>query len=459
MQVYLSINFDSSNKTDVISDLIIFLLSILFILLPIFISYGQLHKEMLKWAIDIETRGFVSAWIQQHLRSLYGMCIMLGSAFTAVELCNTYLFSLSVFSMGLNRRQKAIFKNERVYSTVLFENIPQVILQITYSILTRSFSEVTVIAGIFSILSIMLSVFEHASVKMLLNIESTTIISIEVKSRGISQMSRQKFKKFSCHRSIITNEMHKVLDVDYRLIELLQPIQTKDGVRLTFHIRSGAKNVVQLVKEDAASGDLAKVMHATNVLFFFPFVVFLFFLFICFFFTKYQQAFARSWESVDGCIRRNELQIGKIETKELLPENKDNRYDNNDNADAVIRMGPTQALKPKNENGLSWLNNTSINPINGKTVASAKATGIEMRDIGVLSTVHHTDNGNNMINNESKKDDNDDELLYADGDTHQVNDHEQEVLILEALKSQDGNKTATYGDEGRNQEHETGCQQ
>ena len=262
IQVYLSINFDSSNKTDVISDLIIFLLSILFILLPIFISYGQLHKEMQKWVIDIETRGFVSAWTQQHLRSFYLLCIILGSSFTAIELCNTYLFSLSIFSMSLNRRQKAIFKNQRIYSTVLLENIPQLILQIIYTILTSSFSEVTLIAGIFSILSIILSIFEHSSVKMLLNIESTTIICIDIISRGISRMSRYEFKQLSCHRSVITNEMHKVLNVDFRLIELLQPIQTKDGVTLTFHIRSdtNGKTIVQLIKEDAASGDLAKVI-------------------------------------------------------------------------------------------------------------------------------------------------------------------------------------------------------
>ena len=49
--------------------------------------------------------------IQTHLRGLYAMCILFGSAFTAIEMCNSNLFHLS------------LFKNQRIYSIVLVENI------------------------------------------------------------------------------------------------------------------------------------------------------------------------------------------------------------------------------------------------------------------------------------------------------------------------------------------------
>lgn len=111
--------YDTLNRK--IYSLIMFGSALLFVLLPIFSNFLQLHKSIQEWVTDIETRKVVQAWVQMHLRALYAMCILFGSAFTAIEICNSNLFSLSVFNMGLNRRQKALFKNQRVFSTVLLE--------------------------------------------------------------------------------------------------------------------------------------------------------------------------------------------------------------------------------------------------------------------------------------------------------------------------------------------------
>lgn len=102
-------------------DLIIFFLALSFLVVPVFTNFLQLHRAIQEWVSDIETKKVVSAWVQQYLRQLYAMCILFGSAFTAIEVCNTNLFHLGVFNMGLNTRQKALFKNRRVFSTVAFE--------------------------------------------------------------------------------------------------------------------------------------------------------------------------------------------------------------------------------------------------------------------------------------------------------------------------------------------------
>ena len=162
------------------------------------------------------------------------------------------------------------------------------------------------------------------------------------------------------------------------------------------------------------------------------------------------------------------LRIGKIESKELLPENKHKRYGINDDADAVIRMAPKQSPSPndnyKNNNGLPWLNTTVATTTDTENENHNQVQhDVEMRVVvgGVLSTSGQTDNGNNNNN----KNDDDDDVLYADDNQEDVNvddmyimdDHDQQVL--EALKTQNGNKTASYADEGRDQEHETGYQQ
>ena len=105
--------------------MIIFILSFLFLILPIFTNFYQLHKSIQVWISDIETGRVVQPWIQRHLRPLYLMTILLGSAFSAVDLANSNIFDLAVCNMSLNTRQKAIFKNQRLFSIVILENIPQ----------------------------------------------------------------------------------------------------------------------------------------------------------------------------------------------------------------------------------------------------------------------------------------------------------------------------------------------
>ena len=94
---------------------VIFNLSVVFVILPIFTNFFQLHQSIQSWVIDIQ------AWIQTNLRSLYAMCVLFGSAFTAIELCNSNLFGLPLFNMELNQRQKAMFQNQRFLSTVLVQ--------------------------------------------------------------------------------------------------------------------------------------------------------------------------------------------------------------------------------------------------------------------------------------------------------------------------------------------------
>lgn len=111
----------SATSSGDVFDFVIFIGAAVFTILPIVSNFIQLHRAIPRWSRDVESRRTVTAWIQIHLRSLYFLCILFGSAFAAIELCNSNLFRMSAFNMGLNRRQKAVFKNQRIYSTVLLE--------------------------------------------------------------------------------------------------------------------------------------------------------------------------------------------------------------------------------------------------------------------------------------------------------------------------------------------------
>ena len=113
VQVYLT--------QDSTTEYIICILSIVFILLPMASNMIQLHFELNGWLTDVDSKRIVQPYVTTHLKSLYGLCLLFGSSFTAIEICNSNTFQLKMFNMGLNRRQKAVFKNQRIFSTVLLE--------------------------------------------------------------------------------------------------------------------------------------------------------------------------------------------------------------------------------------------------------------------------------------------------------------------------------------------------
>ena len=239
----------------------------LFILLPLIGNLFQLHNEIEIWVCDVYSKHTIQPWVRSYLRFLYMLAILFGSAFAAVDVCNSNLFYLPMFSMGLNKRQKAIFKNQRLLSTVLFENIPQVILQLIYSYLTEQITLVTLVAIGFSSISIISSIFDYKSSSLLLQCETITLIEMNIESHQLANTKYQKFEQLiTRHRNPICHELSKIIGVHWRLIEILTPIQMKTGAKLVFYIRSNdssdknfSSTIVNTIRNEIDSDELANV--------------------------------------------------------------------------------------------------------------------------------------------------------------------------------------------------------
>ena len=232
--------------TDGFYGLILYGLGCLFLISPIVVNIIQLQKAIDKWTKDNDTRAIISPWIASYGKILYLLTIITGSAFGAVELCDSHLFQLEVFSLDLPKRHKQVFKNQRIFSIVLLENIPQFILQLIYlTIFTTNVSTnnseayITVIAMFFSVMSIILTLFEYSSKKMAIESEYVMIITFKIESQGIRIMSKNQFQKTIVNqRNDITYQISKILNVDYYQMEQLKPIRCDQGVLITCHIRS-----------------------------------------------------------------------------------------------------------------------------------------------------------------------------------------------------------------------------
>ena len=73
----------------------------------------QLQNEIKLWMDDIDSKNIIPIWIKNNIKFLYLLTILTGSSHSAVGICNSNLFSLNIFDMGLNKRQLAIFNNKR----------------------------------------------------------------------------------------------------------------------------------------------------------------------------------------------------------------------------------------------------------------------------------------------------------------------------------------------------------
>ena len=102
---------------------VLFVLSLIFIVVPLALNVFQMHKQLNHWAHNdpILKQTQTPQWIKSYVRLLYFFAIICGSSFSAVALCNSYLFRFKMFSMGLSRYHKSIWKNKRFFSIVLFE--------------------------------------------------------------------------------------------------------------------------------------------------------------------------------------------------------------------------------------------------------------------------------------------------------------------------------------------------
>eukprot|EP01084_Bolivina_argentea_P303040 523149_1 len=147
---------------------IIFFLSILFIVVPLLLSLYQLHKMMYnKW---VKSSDEIKLWIKDNISILFTMSIITGSSFAAIELCHSNLFNLTQFSIPLSKTEINLFKTGRIYSIILFENLPQIGLQCwILAVAEDSVNSIIYISLIFSSISILITVLSLMTQKTIIN--------------------------------------------------------------------------------------------------------------------------------------------------------------------------------------------------------------------------------------------------------------------------------------------------
>ena len=116
-------------------------------------------------------------------------------------------------------------------------------MQISFSIFSGDITTITIFSFILSLISIVSSTFEYISLQYLLQTEAILSMTFYIESNDICQMNSSDFKQLTNYKRCIAKELSKYFEINSRVIEILKPIQTRNGINMTFHIRINAISV------------------------------------------------------------------------------------------------------------------------------------------------------------------------------------------------------------------------
>eukprot|EP01084_Bolivina_argentea_P286052 490640_1 len=211
---------------------LIFVTSILFIIIPILITLAQLNHEINKHWIKNDQ---LNSWISKNVKILYCLSILLGSSFASVDVCCSHLFQMDVFSLPIARKRLIGFQN-KIYSLVLCENVPQLALQILYAYVYKPEltwrDEIVYISMAFSVISIIAALFSWKSRKNVLDSQDYVSIQFDVKGHAVCSNITKCKKRVNQIKECLSG----VLGIEKSLIEITKPSQIPHGLLIKINI-------------------------------------------------------------------------------------------------------------------------------------------------------------------------------------------------------------------------------
>ena len=143
--------------------------------------------------------------------------------------------------MGLNPRHLKEFQAKRIYSSVILENVPQLIIQIYFLSILGAFDEATFVALLSSSISVILSVVDIWSSKRLVTVMDDkdtggfAVNTIEFLILSSEEIESKKRVLLTRPRAL-AKAIAETLIVDVRTVEVYQLLASGDGIKVGFTV-------------------------------------------------------------------------------------------------------------------------------------------------------------------------------------------------------------------------------
>ena len=166
----------------------LFIVSCIFVFVPYLLNVISSVRVTQRIANDDSFSNFTKKFFQKRSSLYCALVLLSGGSFPTLNLLNSNLFSFSCLNAGLSSLQVAGFRKHHVFTTILLENAPQLVVQailifklgITGTIVLISFS-----SSIFNIfMSILLSLVHYVLYRGQSDTKWTILLSWNSRSQG-----------------------------------------------------------------------------------------------------------------------------------------------------------------------------------------------------------------------------------------------------------------------------------
>jgi len=204
------------------------------IAVPILLSLFQLMWVIWnEWSRDGHHTDDLKLYLARFSKILFLMSFATGSAFTAVDLATSHLFSCDLFSLPLTNMQFLLFQSRRIWSIVLLENIPQVIIQAVYMWQLGEIDKVAVASMFFSSISIIVTITSVFTQRFAVNSSGYAVIRFSV--TGDCLTGKAYVARTQVHG--IRDQLGSLLGISSpKLVEVLKPQIVPQGLLMVIHI-------------------------------------------------------------------------------------------------------------------------------------------------------------------------------------------------------------------------------
>ena len=151
--VYFLQVFDFYSDINFAIFLLVHNMQILFICSSVFVAIPWLYNVLfLFWLHRIKWMGNVkaSSWMRSHGHYLLSLTMMSGGVYYSLRLLNSRLFGLKILDMGLSHRQTLYIAQRTVIVTSFLEQVPQILVQLTYILFSGSTFDIAVSMALIS---------------------------------------------------------------------------------------------------------------------------------------------------------------------------------------------------------------------------------------------------------------------------------------------------------------------
>eukprot|EP01084_Bolivina_argentea_P320454 556016_1 len=150
----------------------LFTVAVCFMFVSSFISMFQMNKNIKIWLLDVDNVEN-NQWFAKYAGFLYLLCFILASTQSSIQLVTCNFLKIERFSLKLSEYYQMKLHNEHAITAILLENVPQLILEFIYLIKSKTLNDITLLAMIFSVASILMAPFLYLTRKQLILNQTT----------------------------------------------------------------------------------------------------------------------------------------------------------------------------------------------------------------------------------------------------------------------------------------------